>query len=93
MTVGFHTAGCTVSTGSMRTLPDEARHELGEIAPVMQPFVIDGAAVRRVGGSFNAKDWTPPFDFQRRCDFGVRCHCVQLVIGLDQRNIVFAFKK
>jgi hypothetical protein len=47
----------------MRSLSDEARHELGEIASVMQPFVVDRVAARRVGGSFNTKDWTPLLDF------------------------------
>jgi hypothetical protein len=51
-------AGYIIRAGSMGSLSDEARHELGEITPVMQPFVIDWAAACRVGGSFNAKDWT-----------------------------------
>src|SRR5215469_3239642 len=86
---GFQTAGYTVRADSMRSLSDEPRHELGEIAPVMQPFVVDWAAARRVRGSFNAKDWTPLLDFQCRSDFGLGCHCVQLVLGLDQGDIVF----
>ena len=53
----FHTEGYAVGAGSISSLSDEACNELGEIAPVMQPFVIDWAASSRVGSSFNAKDW------------------------------------
>jgi len=60
---GFHMAACAIGVNSMRNLSDEACHELGEIAPVMEPFVIHWAAAFRVGGSFNAKDWTPLFYF------------------------------
>jgi hypothetical protein len=31
--------------------------------------------------------------FQRRSDFGLGWYCVQLVLGLNERHIVFAFKK
>ena len=36
-------------------------HEPNEIAPVVQPFIIDWTAGCRVGGSFNAKDRAPLF--------------------------------
>ena len=55
----FYMAACAVRVDSIRNLSDEVGHELDEIAPVMEPFVIHWAAACRVGGSFNAKDWTP----------------------------------
>src|SRR6266446_5073959 len=79
--------------GSTRNLSDQAGHELDEISPVMQLFVIDRTAACRVGSSFNAKDRAALLDFQCRSYFGLSWHCVQLVLGLNQRNVVFAFKK
>src|SRR5215469_16669624 len=77
----------------MRSLSDEACHKLDEISPVMQGFVIDRAAASRVGSSLNTKDRGLLLDFQRCSDLDPRWHCIQLVLGLDQRNIIFAFKK
>jgi hypothetical protein len=77
----------------MRNLPDQACHELNEIPSVVQPFVIDWTAACRVGSSLNAKDWAALLDFKGRSDFGLGWYCVQLVLSLGQRNIVFAFKK
>src|SRR5258707_4844817 len=79
--------------GSRRNLSDQSGHELDEISPVMQLFVIDWTAACRVGSSFNAKDRAALLDFQCRSYFGLSWHCVQLVLGLNQRNVVFAFKK
>src|SRR5215831_15339406 len=90
---GFHTAGYIVRAGSMRNLSDETRHKLDEISPVMQGFVIDRAAACRVGSSLNAKDRGLLLDFQRCSDLNPGWHSVQLVLGLDQRNIIFALKK
>src|SRR5882724_2789919 len=79
--------------GSTRHLSNQACHELDEIPSVVQPFVIDWTAACRVRSSLNAKDRAALLDFQRRSDFGLGWYCVQLVLGLNQRNIVFAFKK
>src|SRR5712671_2278403 len=68
--------------GSTRNPSNQACREADEIASVVQPFVIDWTAARRVGSSFNAEDRAPPFNFERRGD-----------LGLNQRTIVFAFKK
>jgi len=59
----------------------------------MQLFVIDWTPTCGVGSSFNPKDRASRSHFQRRGDIGFSCHRVQLVLGLNQRNIVFAFKK
>src|SRR5215472_12646111 len=77
----------------MTNLSDEACHKLDEISSVMQGFVIDRAAASRVGSSLNTKDRGLLLDFQRCSDLDPRWHCIQLVLGLDQRNIIFAFKK
>src|SRR6266852_1730169 len=79
--------------GATRHLSNQACHELDEIPSVVQPFVIDWTAACRVRSSLNAKDRAALLDFQRRSDFGLGWYCVQLVLGLNQRNIVFAFKK
>src|SRR6266403_635585 len=79
--------------GLARHLSNQACHELDEIPSVVQPFVIDWTAACRVRSALNAKDRTTLLDFQRRSDFGLGWYCVQLVLGLNQRNIVFAFKK
>src|SRR5258708_20943702 len=79
--------------GSTRHLSNQACHELDEIPSVVQPFVIDWTAACRVRSSLNAKDRAALLDFQCRSDFGLGWYCVQLVLGLNQRNIVFAFKK
>jgi len=42
---------------------------------------------------FNAKDRASLLDFQCRGDFGIGSHCVQLVLRLNQRNILFAFQQ
>ena len=78
---------------SRRNLSDQSGHELDEISPVMQLFVIDWTPACGVGSSFNPKDRASRFHFQRRGDISFSCHCVQLVHGLNQRNTVFAFKK
>src|SRR5215831_20620185 len=78
---------------SMRNLSDEPCHKLDEISSVMQRFVIDRAAACRVGSSLNAKDRGLWLDFQRCSDLDPGWHCVQLVLGLNQRNLIFAFKK
>src|SRR6266481_2293755 len=79
--------------GSRRNLSDQSGHELDEISPVMQLFVIDWTPSRGVGSSFNPKDRASRFHFQRRGDIGFSWRCVQLVLGLNQRNTVFAFKE
>src|SRR5467141_2077517 len=79
--------------GSTRNLSDQSGHELDEISPVMQLFVIDWMPACGVRSSFNPKDRASRFHFQRRRDIGFSWHCVQLVLGLNQRNIVFAFKE
>src|SRR6267378_5518484 len=79
--------------GLARHLSNQACHELDEIPSVVQPFVIDWTAACRVRSALNAKDRASRFHFQRRSDFGLGRYCVQLVLGLNQRNIVFAFKK
>src|SRR5258707_1753056 len=79
--------------GSTRTLSDQSGHELDEISPVMQLFVIDWSPACGVGSSFNPKDRASRFHFQRRRDIGFSWHCVQLVLGLNQWNVVFAFKE
>ena len=77
----------------MSGLSDEACHKLDEISPVVQGFVVDRAAACRIRGSLNAKDRGLLLDLQRCSDLDRGWHCVQFVLGLDQRNIVFAFKK
>ena len=77
----------------MRSLSYEACHKLDKISSVMQCFVIDRAPTRRVGSSLNAKDRSLLLDFQRGSDLDPGWHCVQFVIGLDQRNIIFTLKK
>src|SRR5258705_12023256 len=79
--------------GSTRHLSNQACQELDEIPSVVQHFVIDWTAACRVRSSLNAKDRAALLDFQRRSHFGLGWYCVQLVLGLNQRNIVFAFKK
>src|SRR5258708_20998646 len=79
--------------GSTRHLSNQACHELDEIPSVVQPFVIDWTAACRVRSSLNAKDRAALLDFQRRSDFRLGWHCVQFVLGLNQRKIVFAFKE
>src|SRR5215469_2624866 len=74
-------------------LSDEACHKLGKISPVMQCFVIYRPAACRIGSSLNAKDRGPWLDFQRCSDLDPGWHCVQLVLRLNQRNIVFAFEE
>src|SRR5215471_14907061 len=59
----------------------------------MQGFVIDRAAACRVGSSLNTKDRGLLLDFERCSYLGPGWHCVQFVLGLDQRNIILAFKK
>src|SRR6266403_4125484 len=83
----------TRRAGSTRNLSDESGHELDEISPVMQLFVIDWTPACGVGSSFNPKDRASRFHFQRRGDFRLGWHCVQLVLGLNQRNTVLAFKE
>jgi predicted NUDIX family NTP pyrophosphohydrolase len=83
----------TRRAGSTRNLPDQSGHKLGEISPVVQLFVIDWTPACGEGSSFNPKDRASWFHFQRRGDIGFSCHRVQLVLGLNQRNVVFAFKK
>jgi len=61
-------------------------------SPGNAAFVIDWTPACGVGSSFNPKIGLA-FHFQRRGDIGFSCHCVQLVLGLNQGNIVFAFKK
>ena len=78
---------------SARSLSDKACDESDEISPVVQSLVVDWTATRRVGGSFDTKDWAPLFNLQCRGDLGLSCHCVQLVLGFSQRNIVFAFQE
>jgi len=62
--------------GSARHLSNQACHELDEIPSVVQPFVIDWTAARRVGSSFDTKDRAPPFHFERRGDLGLSFHSV-----------------
>src|SRR5260370_7724284 len=79
--------------GSRRTLSDQSGHELDEISPIMQLFVIDWTPACGVGSSFNPKDRASRFHFQRRRDIGFSWHCVQLVLGLNHPTIAFAFNK
>jgi hypothetical protein len=61
---GLHAGLDTPSAdGSTRDLSDQASSEADEIPSVVQPFVIDWTAARRVGSSFNAKDRAPLLDF------------------------------
>src|ERR1700758_4195471 len=78
---------------SARSLSDKACDESDEISAVVECFVIDWTAACRVRSSFNAKNRAPWFHFQRSGNLLLSGHCVQLVLRLDQRNIVFAFKE
>src|SRR5215469_5605686 len=84
---------CSTGDTSMTNLSVKARHKLDEISPVMQGLVIDRAAACRIGSSLNAKDRRLWLDFQRCSDLDPSWHSVQFVLGLDQRNIIFALKK